>query len=223
MANINFSPEISTNKIYRDLNTNRCLTDDLNNLEQNKANVEHIHTQYAKLAHAHSQYAATSHTHDGYALADHTHNYAASNHTHSGYAASSHTHQQSSISGLTTALNNKANVDHSHVGTLRTKNASPINVSGSSSFTGTIDPGFEEGCTYLVSIKYISAAGLVDQSLYSIHYDSSATLIPTYNLVKCEVGSDSLVLRKTSSGITYVLSLTSSNSATVTEASIKII
>ena len=235
MANINFSPEISTNKIYRDTDTTRCLTDDLDSLEQNKANASHTHTQYSKLSHTHSNYSLSNHTHTGYATSDHVHNTAdvegldvalaskaASSHTHN-YAAATHTHQQSSISGLTNALNNKANVDHTHAGTMKITNSEIINATGSSSFTGTINPEFEAGCTYLVSIKYVSAAGLVDQSLYSVYYDPSATLIPTYNLVKCEVGSDSLLLRKTSSGITYVLSLTSSNSATVTGANIKIL
>lgn len=86
MANPAFTPETSTNQIYRDQDTDRCLTDDLDAMDvliDGKANVSHTHT------------AADV----GAAAASHTHN----------YAATSHTHGQSEVTGLADALAAKAN------------------------------------------------------------------------------------------------------------------
>lgn len=86
MANPAFTPETSTNQIYRDQDTDRCLTDDLDAMDvliDGKANVSHTHT------------AADV----GAAAASHTHN----------YAATSHTHGQSDVTGLADALAAKAN------------------------------------------------------------------------------------------------------------------
>lgn len=62
MANPNFIPVTSTNEIYRNQDTNRCLTDDLDTIEND---IEALETGKA----------ATDHTHDGYAANDHGHSY----------------------------------------------------------------------------------------------------------------------------------------------------
>lgn len=124
MANPNFAPSISTNEVWRNLDTSRCLTDDLDaiesdisDLESGKADSNHTHTEYAAASHEHTGYATEDHTHDGYAAEDHTHSgYATEDHTHTGYASSSHSHAQSEITGLETALSGKANASHTHSG-----------------------------------------------------------------------------------------------------------
>lgn len=97
MSTNNFDPQHSTYEIWRAANTTVCLEDDL-------ADIESAVAGKADSSHTHSNYAATSHTHD----------YAASSHTHSEYASSSHTHEMSAITGLETALNNKAATTHTH-------------------------------------------------------------------------------------------------------------
>lgn len=132
----------STNDIWRGDEEDRCLTDDLDaiegdiaDLEAGKAEADHTHTGYAAAAHehagyassdhshsdyaasghSHSEYAAASHEHEGYAASSHEHaGYADAEHTHSGYAASGHTHEQSSIPGLIAALAAKAEATHDH-------------------------------------------------------------------------------------------------------------
>lgn len=124
MSNPNFAPSISTNEVWRNLDTSRCLTDDLDtiesdisDLEANKADSDHTHEGYASSDHTHTGYAAEEHTHAGYASADHTHTgYATEGHTHDGYASSTHTHDQSEITGLETALSGKADSSHTHSG-----------------------------------------------------------------------------------------------------------
>lgn len=82
MANPNFVPATSTNEIYRNQDTNRCLTDDLDtieadiaSLETEKADADHSHTGYAPAAHTHDGYAPAVHSHDGYAASGHGHSY----------------------------------------------------------------------------------------------------------------------------------------------------
>ena len=142
MANPNFYPETSTNSIYRDQNTNRCLTDDLDTieadiaaLETGKADSDHTHTPEsigaASEYHYHSDYADSMHTHDEYAAYDHTHDYAETDHTHTpesigaatadhshaGYATSDHTHDYAETDHThTPASIGAATADHSHTG-----------------------------------------------------------------------------------------------------------
>ena len=113
MANPNFVPATSTNEIYRNQDTNRCLTDDLDTieadiaaLETDKADADHSHTGYAAADHSHSGYAASGHTHTpasiGAAASSHTHTpaaigAAAAEHTHD-YAASGHSHSYNDLS-----------------------------------------------------------------------------------------------------------------------------
>lgn len=100
MANPNFVPDFSTNQIFRDLDQNRCLTDDLDDiddslaaLESGKADSSHTHTGYAAASHDHTNYAPVSHEHSGYAISDHTHTgYAPASHTHTEYAIAEHGH-----------------------------------------------------------------------------------------------------------------------------------
>lgn len=67
MANVNFDPQYSSNKIWRDEDMERCLTDDLDaiesdiaTLETGKANINHNHSGYATVAHTHTEYASTT-------------------------------------------------------------------------------------------------------------------------------------------------------------------
>lgn len=93
MSNPNFVPNYSTDEIYRGLDMDRCLSDDLDALETGKAPMEHSHSGYAPAEHTHSGYAAENHAHDGYAAAQHSHTeYAPASHGHDGYASSSHEH-----------------------------------------------------------------------------------------------------------------------------------
>lgn len=118
MANPNFVPSFSTDEIYRGTNTAICLTDELDELESGKADIDHTHN-YAARNHTHepSTIGAALDTHSHYyaelagmpeALAekadvDHTHSeYASASHSHSGYASSSHTHSE------------YADADHTH-------------------------------------------------------------------------------------------------------------
>lgn len=98
MSNPNFVPNWSTNDVYRDLNTERCLTDDLDAIElglAGKAEAGHTHTEYASSAHTHSEYAPSTHEHTGYAAASHEHTgYAATNHEHEEYAPANHSHAE---------------------------------------------------------------------------------------------------------------------------------
>lgn len=110
MANPNFVPNFSSNEIYRNQDTSRCLTDDLDamdtsiaNLQTDKAESDHVHSEYAPgnhthtgfapSGHTHSEYAPANHEHSGYAEDDHTHTeYSPANHEHTGYAEENHTH-----------------------------------------------------------------------------------------------------------------------------------
>lgn len=104
MANPNFIPDFSTNQIFRDLDQSRCLTDDLDDmddaigaLDSGKADLEHTHTGYAAATHGHTDYAPVSHEHSGYANSNHTHTgFAAANHTHD-YADASHNHSYNDL------------------------------------------------------------------------------------------------------------------------------
>ncbi len=123
MANPMFTPETSTNQIYRDQDDTRCLTDDLDAIE---ADIEELQTGKANTNHTHDGYAETLHTHSEYAPTAHTHNYAATEHTHemadvdglatalAGKAASAHSHAQADVTGLADALTGKASATHTH-------------------------------------------------------------------------------------------------------------
>ncbi|MGN5456822.1 MAG: hypothetical protein ACI4XN_12575 [Candidatus Kurthia intestinigallinarum] len=59
-----FDPLYSSNTVYRDLNQERCLTNDLEDIE---SDISELETSKANASHSHSQYAQIDHTHTGYA------------------------------------------------------------------------------------------------------------------------------------------------------------
>ena len=78
MSNPNFMPTHSTNEIYRNLDDNRCLTDDLDAIEQDLTELQENQTdptQFAPVNHNHDgTYSPVSHNHNGtYAEASHNH------------------------------------------------------------------------------------------------------------------------------------------------------
>lgn len=102
MANPNFIPDYSTNQIFRNLDQSRCLTDDLDDIDDS---IEALETGKADTDHAHTGYAPAAHEHTDYAPADHE---------HTEYADAEHTHEQASIPGLIAALASKAEATHDH-------------------------------------------------------------------------------------------------------------
>lgn len=72
----------------------------LNHSHTEYASNSHTHSNYANTSHTHTEYANKTHTHTEYASSNHTHNYASSSHTHSEYANKTHTHSTSDISNL---------------------------------------------------------------------------------------------------------------------------
>lgn len=84
-----FQPTFSTNDIWRDTDTNRCLTDDLDAIDDDLESIDTKFNNYAPVNHAHNEYASSS-TID--ALQNAISNKAESDHVHSGYAASNHNH-----------------------------------------------------------------------------------------------------------------------------------
>lgn len=124
----------STDDIYRGDDDTRCLSDDLDAIENNvtalqngKASIDHIHTNYMSEADAVGAFATIDHTHSQYLSASHSHPELESlieavdnekadvNHTHAdlntaieslntGKAAAVHTHAQSEITGLVEKL-----------------------------------------------------------------------------------------------------------------------
>lgn len=60
MSNPNFNPTFSSNDIWRDQDSTRCLTDDLNAIE---ADISALDVGKAESNHTHSEYATGHHTH----------------------------------------------------------------------------------------------------------------------------------------------------------------
>lgn len=117
MPNEYFSPNYSSDEVYRGQDMSICLTDELNNIDTSidmlkttKADIAHTHTEYAPLNHTHdgfenvsgehTEYALVNHTHSEYAVVDHDHDYAETNHTHVEYAANGHSHNYNDLEGL---------------------------------------------------------------------------------------------------------------------------
>lgn len=138
MTNPNFSPTFSTNELYRDLDTDVCLTDLLDGYE---SAFDSLSSTYAAKNHTHSGYADNddiaaiqdalsnksdvSHTHSQYdygdeitALQSALSSKANANHSHSNYATVSHTHTgyatTSDVDALETVVASKAASDHTH-------------------------------------------------------------------------------------------------------------
>lgn len=138
MANPNFTASISTNELYRNLDTTVCLTDLLDGYD---ASFDSLPSTYAAKNHSHSGYASSSeiadlqsalanksdisHTHSQYdyddeitALQSALSSKAEANHSHSNYAAVGHIHTgyatTSNVDAIETALASKAASDHTH-------------------------------------------------------------------------------------------------------------
>lgn len=78
------------------------------------------------------------------------------------------------------------------------------------------DERFENGKVYLVSIKYTKNNALVDQSLYSIVWQSGLRLVQSYNIVKCYNGNDNFIAQQTNGVMTLASTYTGdADSATV--------
>jgi len=115
--NPNFIPLTSSDEIYLGQDVETCVTDAIYDLIQNKANLNHTHSEYAEqsdfelledvvntkadLTHTHTEYASTSHTHSDYAtvvaldtLETKVNGKANVNHNHTEYASISHTHDE---------------------------------------------------------------------------------------------------------------------------------
>lgn len=104
MTNPNFTPNYSTNEIWRGDNAERCLTDDLDAMDAIHASLP---STYAAKNHTHTGYATSS---DVTALQDALSNKANINHTHTGYAPSTHNHNDIyyTESEIDSKLNGKA-------------------------------------------------------------------------------------------------------------------
>lgn len=104
------NPYCSSDSIWFGENEDKSVTQEVNE----KAALNHTHTDYAPVSHTHSEYAPVSHTHD-YAPAVHEHDYAAPDHTHTGFAADTHTHTPASIGAAAASHeHNYAAVSHAH-------------------------------------------------------------------------------------------------------------
>lgn len=123
MSNPNFDPRYSTDQIWRGLDTERCLSDDLDAIEDDitalgtgKADANHTHS-YNSLADkptiptvpeslpangGNADTVDSKHAAD-FATANHTHTeYAATDHSHSGYASATHTHSYNDLTNKPT-------------------------------------------------------------------------------------------------------------------------
>lgn len=103
----------STDDIYRGLNSEQCLSDDLDTIESNisalqtgKANTSHTHSDYISEDDAVAAFAAINHTHSQYLSSTHTHPdlEALIEALDTDKADASHTHAQSDIAGLVDKL-----------------------------------------------------------------------------------------------------------------------
>lgn len=70
MAANTFSGLYSTDDIWRGTDTTRCLTNDLNSIDDT---IDGLPNTYAAKNHTHTGYATSNHTHDNYADKNHTH------------------------------------------------------------------------------------------------------------------------------------------------------
>ena len=108
----------------------------------------------------------------------------------------------SKLNQFTTQINNlteiKAPMEHTHPeydAAVHAKNKSfQLTLSnGTFSFVDEEDRYMNRG-RYIVSIKYTNGNTLVDQSLYVFTFTNSARLCPTFNLVKCNNSTDTLLI-----------------------------
>ena len=115
-----FIAEYSTDAICVGGNTNLCLTDHLEAMENDisgKALASHTHSEYMSEDDAVAAFALAEHTHSGYmSESDAMDAFATTDHTHTGYAASEHTHADlvELIDALDTTIGGKADASHTH-------------------------------------------------------------------------------------------------------------
>lgn len=109
MTNPNFQPTLSTNEIWRDVYSTRCLTDDLDAIEADidalQSSVEGLDGDFATADHTHIGYATTDEVD---ALVDAVASKADATHTHTGYAS------VNEVDALESAMTGKADVIHTH-------------------------------------------------------------------------------------------------------------
>ena len=109
MTNPNFQPTLSTNEIWRDVYSNRCLTDDLDAIEADidalQSSVEGLDGDFATADHTHTGYATTDEVD---ALVDAIASKADATHTHTGYASTNE------VDALENVVAGKADVSHTH-------------------------------------------------------------------------------------------------------------
>ena len=118
MPNEYFSPNYSSDEVYRGQDMSICLTDELDNID---AAIAALQSNSGGSV-GDNEYASLDHTHDEYALANHTHNeYAADYHVHNNYALAADVDELQALVGdtdvsvqIATAISSKADVDHIH-------------------------------------------------------------------------------------------------------------
>lgn len=119
MTNPNFTASISTNELYRDLDTTVCLTDLLDEYDADilalESAVNGLGNTYAPANHEHDDYATDD---DITALQNAIASKADSTHTHSEYALSGHSHSgyvsTSAFDALEAEVDGKASASHTH-------------------------------------------------------------------------------------------------------------
>lgn len=111
MANPNFIATYSSDEVYFGQNELLCITDVVNE----KANLNHSHTEYVTANHSHSEYATQS---DLDLLEDVVATKASIAHIHVDYADYNHVHdeyvEQTVFDTLSDEVDGKANVNHTH-------------------------------------------------------------------------------------------------------------
>ena len=169
MTNPNFTASISTNELYRDLDTTVCLTDLLDGYDSDIAELQDAigdGGDYADADHTHSEYALNTTVN---ALQDAVVSKADLNHVHDEYALSIHTHNdyapQSALDSIEAEVEGKADSTHSHtianVSNLQSELdalESAISGKANSNHTHTIDTALSGTSTNPVQNKVINSA-----------------------------------------------------------------
>lgn len=130
------------------------------------------------------------------------------------------------LTSMNAKITNRATVSHSHenyaekTATINVKNTQHLITLTSGTGSVETDAVFVEGGKYLVSIKYTSGNALVDQSLYVFTYSTANRLCSTFNLVKCNNSTDSLLATQVDGVVTFA---TSYNGTGATAATLYII
>lgn len=117
----------------------------------------------------------------------------------------------SKLNQHTTQINNlasnKAPMEHTHpeyeyAVQSKTK-ALTLTLSNGTFSIEDVDEIYLENGKYVMSIKYTNGNNLVDQSLYMFKYSSASRLCSTFNLVKCNNSSDTLLATQVDGVVTF--------------------